>query len=104
MSNFIMQGMTRDGTFLIENGKISSPITNFRFNQSMAELLKSVETGRSRTARGNGRSRAHAASVGEPASVSGTLAGRWWKSKSPGRLTAATRSRWRRAAAKPDIV
>jgi hypothetical protein len=32
MSNFIMQGMTRDGTFLIENGKISIPITNLPFD------------------------------------------------------------------------
>jgi hypothetical protein len=32
MSNFIMQGMTRDGTFLIENGTISSPITNLPFD------------------------------------------------------------------------
>jgi hypothetical protein len=30
-----LTGLTRDGTFLIENGKISRPITNFRFNQSM---------------------------------------------------------------------
>jgi predicted Zn-dependent protease len=36
-------GLTRDGTFLIENGRISRPVTNFRFNQSLAELLASVE-------------------------------------------------------------
>jgi predicted Zn-dependent protease len=36
-------GITRDGTFLIENGRITRPITNFRFNQSLAELLKNVE-------------------------------------------------------------
>jgi predicted Zn-dependent protease len=36
-------GITRDGTFLIENGRISRPVTNFRFNQSLAELLKNVE-------------------------------------------------------------
>ena len=36
-------GLTRDGTFLIENGKISRPVTNFRFNQSLAELLKNIE-------------------------------------------------------------
>jgi len=36
-------GITRDGTFLIENGKISRPVTNFRFNQSLAELLKNVD-------------------------------------------------------------
>jgi predicted Zn-dependent protease len=36
-------GLTRDGTFLIENGKIARPVTNFRFNQSIAELLANVE-------------------------------------------------------------
>jgi predicted Zn-dependent protease len=36
-------GLTRDGTFLIENGKITRPVTNFRFNQSLAELLKNIE-------------------------------------------------------------
>jgi predicted Zn-dependent protease len=36
-------GLTRDGTFLIENGKITRPVTNFRFNQSLAELLKNVD-------------------------------------------------------------
>jgi predicted Zn-dependent protease len=37
-------GLTRDGTFLIENGKIARPVTNFRFNQSLAELLMNVQT------------------------------------------------------------
>jgi predicted Zn-dependent protease len=36
-------GLTRDGTFLIENGKIARPVKNFRFNQSIAEMLKNVE-------------------------------------------------------------
>jgi predicted Zn-dependent protease len=36
-------GLTRDGTFLIENGKISRPVTNFRFNQSLSELLANVQ-------------------------------------------------------------
>jgi len=36
-------GLTRDGTFLIENGKIARPVTNFRFNQSLAELLANIE-------------------------------------------------------------
>jgi predicted Zn-dependent protease len=38
-----LTGLTRDGTFLIENGTISRPITNFRFNQSVADLLKNVQ-------------------------------------------------------------
>jgi predicted Zn-dependent protease len=36
-------GLTRDGTFLIENGKISRPVNNFRFNQSLAEMLTMVD-------------------------------------------------------------
>ena len=36
-------GITRDGTFLIENGRISRPVNNFRFNQSLVELLEGVE-------------------------------------------------------------
>ena len=36
-------GLTRDGTFLIEDGRISRPVNNFRFNQSLVELLQNVE-------------------------------------------------------------
>ena len=39
----IMTGMTRDGTFLIENGSVASGLRNFRFNQSVIELLSNVE-------------------------------------------------------------
>jgi PmbA protein len=39
----ILTGMTRDGTFLIENGKLRQGIRNFRFNQSLIDMLKSVE-------------------------------------------------------------
>jgi predicted Zn-dependent protease len=39
----IVTGMTRDGTFLIENGKIKSGIRNFRFNQSLISMLSNVE-------------------------------------------------------------
>ena len=35
-------GMTRDGTFLIENGEIAYPIKNLRFNQCLPEMLKNV--------------------------------------------------------------
>ena len=35
-------GMTRDGTFLIEDGKISYPIKNLRFNQCLPEMLNNV--------------------------------------------------------------
>ena len=36
-------GLTRDGTFLIENGKISKAIKNFRFNESPLFLLNNIE-------------------------------------------------------------
>jgi predicted Zn-dependent protease len=36
-------GMTRDGTFWIEQGKIAYPIKNMRFNQCLPELLANVE-------------------------------------------------------------
>ena len=39
----ILTGMTRDGTFQIENGKLKQGIRNFRFNQSLIDMLKSVE-------------------------------------------------------------
>ena len=39
----ILTGMTRDGTFLVENGKVASGIRNFRFNESLIDLLSSVE-------------------------------------------------------------
>jgi predicted Zn-dependent protease len=39
----IMTGMTRDGTFLIENGRVNRGLRNFRFNQGIIELLNNVE-------------------------------------------------------------
>ena len=39
----ILTGMTRDGTFMIENGRIAAGIRNFRFNQSVIEMLSNVE-------------------------------------------------------------
>ena len=39
----IMTGMTRDGLFLVENGKVTGAVRNFRFNQSLIEMLKNVE-------------------------------------------------------------
>jgi predicted Zn-dependent protease len=38
----VMTGMTRDGTFLIEDGEVVCGIRNLRFNQSVVELLKNV--------------------------------------------------------------
>ncbi len=39
----VMTGMTRDGTFLIRNGEIAGGLRNFRFNQSVVEMLQNVE-------------------------------------------------------------
>jgi PmbA protein len=39
----VLTGMTRDGTFLIENGRIAGGIRNFRFNQSVIAALANVE-------------------------------------------------------------
>ena len=39
----VLTGMTRDGTFLVENGKVAAGIRNFRFNQSILEMLSNVE-------------------------------------------------------------
>ncbi|MFQ6028305.1 MAG: TldD/PmbA family protein [Dehalococcoidia bacterium] len=39
----VMTGMTRDGTFLIENGQLSYPVKDLRFTQSYVEALNRVE-------------------------------------------------------------
>ena len=36
-------GMTRDGTFWIEEGQIAYPIKNLRFNQSLPEMLREID-------------------------------------------------------------
>lgn len=38
----LLTGLTRDGVFLIENGKIKNAINNFRFNESPVNVLKNV--------------------------------------------------------------
>ena len=35
-------GMTRDGTFLIEDGKIAYPVKNLRFNQNLPKMLDNL--------------------------------------------------------------
>ncbi|MFN7992093.1 MAG: TldD/PmbA family protein [Bryobacteraceae bacterium] len=42
-SEKIMTGMTRDGTFLVENGRLVAGLRNFRFNESLIEMLSKVE-------------------------------------------------------------
>jgi PmbA protein len=38
----VLTGMTRDGTFLIENGKVTKPLKNLRFTQSILEAFSRV--------------------------------------------------------------
>jgi PmbA protein len=39
----ILTGMTRDGTFYVQDGKICHGIRNFRFNESLIHMLSNVE-------------------------------------------------------------
>ncbi len=39
----LFTGLTRDGTFLIENGKVTKAIKNFRFNESPLFMLNNIE-------------------------------------------------------------
>jgi len=39
----MLTGMTRDGTFLIENGRVQGGVRNFRFNESLVHMLSNVE-------------------------------------------------------------
>jgi PmbA protein len=39
----IITGMTRDGTWLIENGEVKHPVKNFRFTQSILEALTNTD-------------------------------------------------------------
>ncbi len=35
-------GLTRDGVFLVENGKVTDPVTNFRWNESPVRVLQNT--------------------------------------------------------------
>jgi PmbA protein len=39
----MVTGMTRDGTFLVEDGKVKEGVRNFRFNESLIHMLSNVE-------------------------------------------------------------
>ncbi|HET8771187.1 MAG TPA: TldD/PmbA family protein [Gemmatimonadaceae bacterium] len=53
----LFTGLTRDGTFLVENGKITRPIKNFRYNESPIFMLNNLQM------------------LGRPVRVSGSEAG-----------------------------
>ena len=39
----ILTGMTRDGTFLVEDGKVQAGVRNFRFNESLIHMLSNIQ-------------------------------------------------------------
>ena len=39
----LLTGLTRDGTFYIENGQIKHPVKNFRFNESPVIMLNNID-------------------------------------------------------------
>lgn len=39
----LFTGLTRDGLFLIENGKITKPVKNFRWNETPVKMLRNIE-------------------------------------------------------------
>lgn len=50
----LLTGLTRDGLFLIEDGKVVAPVRNFRFNESPIALLRNTDgLGRVRAQRGS---------------------------------------------------
>jgi len=36
-------GLTRDGVFLVENGKVTDPVMNFRWNESPVRVLQNTK-------------------------------------------------------------
>ena len=41
--NVTVTGLTRDGVWLVEKGKVVHPVNNFRFNDSPINLMKNLE-------------------------------------------------------------
>ncbi len=49
-----LTGLTRDGVFLVENGKVADPVTNFRWNESPVRVLQNTKMlGRSSRTQGS---------------------------------------------------
>jgi predicted Zn-dependent protease len=40
--SLLLTGLTRDGNFLIENGRVTAPVRNMRFNQRLGELFGNI--------------------------------------------------------------
>ena len=41
-ATLLVTGLTRDGVYLVENGKVTGEVNNFRFNESPLDLLRRV--------------------------------------------------------------
>lgn len=39
----VLTGMTKDGTFLVENGEVVGPVRNLRFTESIPEAFSRIE-------------------------------------------------------------
>lgn len=50
----LVTGLTRDGVFLIENGQVTAPVNNFRFNDSPATMLSRADAITAATVRAQG--------------------------------------------------
>ena len=47
----LLTGLTRDGVYLVENGRVQGAVNNFRFNESPVDLLgRASEVGRTQPA------------------------------------------------------
>ncbi len=57
--SIMLTGLTRDGLFLVENGKITAPATNFRYNESPVTMLKNVDAMTRKTVRAAGVGKFH---------------------------------------------
>ena len=42
-TDLTLTGMTRDGTFLVEDGQITTAVKNFRFHESPLRIFKQVD-------------------------------------------------------------
>jgi predicted Zn-dependent protease len=63
--SMLVTGLTRDGVFLIEDGQITAPVNNFRFNESPVNMLRNLEAMTSQTVQAPGGARVPALRTAE---------------------------------------
>lgn len=76
--SLLLTGLTRDGNFLIENGRVTRPARNMRFNQRLGDLFARIE------ALGKAERVWHATGEGAPAAPPMLVEGFNFSSKSSG--------------------